>query len=386
MRVAYVCSDPGVPVFGTKGASVHVQEVVRVLRRLGHEVVLHTARPGGEPPADLRDVRVHDHGRPMAADTASREHACLAADDALEAELVTALAAEDVDLVYERYSLWGGAGVRAASRVGLPAVLEVNAPLVEEQATHRELVDRVAAERRVRSAVRAATATVCVSEPVAAWARARAADPRRVHVVPNGVDTDRVRPGDARDPRAYTVGFVGTLRPWHGVDDLVAAVAQLRTGVPTARLRLIGDGPGRQQLLDLSEQLDVPADCTGVIAPTDVPAQLHRLDVAVAPYPAHADYFSPLKLYEYLAAGLPVVASAVGQVPDILEHGRAGLLVPPGDPAALAQALRTLALRPATARRLRSRARRLAVTRYTWQRTVERTLAAATSTSRSAVG
>ena len=72
MRVSYVCIDPGVPVFGAKGASVHVQEVVRALRRAGHEVVVYTTRRGDLVPADLADLEVVE-APVRATDPARRE-------------------------------------------------------------------------------------------------------------------------------------------------------------------------------------------------------------------------------------------------------------------------------------------------------------------------
>ena len=109
MRVAYVCLDPGVPVFGTKGCSVHSQEVLRQLVRRGADVTLLCADPGGATPEDLRSVRVLCLGTPAVRERAVREVALQAADKALAALL-------DVlplfDLVYERYTLWGTAGMR----------------------------------------------------------------------------------------------------------------------------------------------------------------------------------------------------------------------------------------------------------------------------------
>jgi hypothetical protein len=98
-----------------------------------------------------------------------------------------------------------------------------------------------------------------------------------------------------------------------------------------------------------SRQLGVDAEFTGAVAPDSVPGLLHECDAAAAPYPqpvpGRDDYFSPLKVYEYLAAGMPVVAPGVGQIPSILEDGRTGLLVAPGDPSAFAAALLRLAVR-----------------------------------------
>jgi glycosyltransferase involved in cell wall biosynthesis len=257
-------------------------------------------------------------------------------------------------------------------------VLEVNAPLVEEQALHRGLVDRAGAESVARDALATATVVTAVSEPVARWAVAAGACPGSVQVLPNGVDTDRIRPG-ARPDRPFTVGFVGTLKPWHGTAVLVEAFAGLAASDPSARLRLVGHGP---QALALARQaaglgLGQRVELVGSLAPERVPAALQGFDVAVAPYDdPEQDYFSPLKVFEYLAAGLPVVASDVGQLRGLLDvDGEpAGLLVPPGDPAALRQALCALAADPARRHRLGDRARRLAVERHRWTSVVDRAL------------
>jgi len=298
------------------------------------------------------------------------------------------LTAVQPDLVYERYSLWGDAATGWAEARGVPSVLEVNAPLVEEQATYRQLVDRSAAEAVARSALSRAGAVVCVSDGVADWARAVSSRPDRVRTLPNGVDVDRIRPADGpvtpSSGADFTVGFVGTLKPWHGLENLVAAVQLLITAerlagrVPTWRLLVVGDGPLRESVAQLTDELGIGGRVvfTGAVPADGVAAQLQRMDVACAPYPAQSGfYFSPLKIYEYLAAGLPVVASAVGQVPEALDHGRLGQLVPAGDVAALAEGLRAVRDDFAWRTELRRENRMAAVSRHTWTAVVERALA-----------
>ncbi|MDP9393449.1 MAG: glycosyltransferase family 4 protein, partial [Actinomycetota bacterium] len=337
MRVAYVCTDPGIPVFGSKGASVHAQSVLRALVARGAEVDLLTPRPGGLAPEDLRGVRVHELPAVPKGMTADRELAARDSDATVADVLARLHGAGPLDVVYERYSLWGRTSTAWAADAGVPSVLEVNAPLVDEQAAHRELAGRAAAERVAEAALSAATATVCVSDEVAVWARIRSARPERVHVVPNGVDVGRItpssRPVATADAGPLTVGFVGTLKPWHGVELLLDALVLLEAEVPGAhRVLLVGDGPQAPLLRERAVGLGLShlVELTGAVAPADVPALLHRMDIAVAPYPAlEPFYFSPLKVYEYLAAGLPVVASRIGQVGAVLDDGRLGVLVEP---------------------------------------------------------
>jgi glycosyltransferase involved in cell wall biosynthesis len=262
-----------------------------------------------------------------------------------------------------------------AAETGVPSILEVNAPLVEEQAEHRRLVDRAEAQRRAATALHLAGAAVCVSEPVAEWVRA-VAPTTATRVVPNGVDPARfgVRPGPvpARHTRPFTVAFVGTLKPWHGVDVLVRAIAM----VDDAHLIVVGDGPQREPLERLAAELRVGHRITfrGSLAPEAVPAELAGADAAAAPYPTAECYFSPLKIVEYLAAGLPVVASRSGQLPQLLTDGEDARLVTPGDAMALSHALAQLRDDDQLRARMGAAARVTAL-HHTWARVVATSLA-----------
>lgn len=375
MRIAYVTADPGVPVFGRKGSSVHVQEVVRAFRRAGHTVEVFTSRPGEASPADLADITVHRLPRPT-GDAAARERAAQRAN----ADLAAALARTGpFDLVYERYSLWSTAAIRYARRTASRSVLEVNAPLVDEQAAHRCLLDRAGAEAVAAEVLRTAGTVVAVSDAVAVWTRSRGAT--RVSVVPNGVDPARFTPRShvEREPgRGLCVGFVGTLKPWHGVSVLVDAFTRLVSTAPGYRLRLVGDGPERAAVQRQAAAAGVSdnVELVGAVDPCDVPGLLSEFDVAVAPYPVRDEaYFSPLKVFEYLAAGLPVVASRVGQVEEIV--GRCGLLVPPSDARALAQAIEVVRADPQLAQRLSRRGRELVEAAHSWDAVAARILAIA---------
>lgn len=381
MRIAYVCADPGVPIFGTKGSSVHVRSVLEALVGLGARVELFVSRLGGPIPECLAHVPLHSLPRPAKGDPVARERAALAAN----AALARALAERgEFDLVYERYSLWSWAGMEHARATGAAGTLEVNAPLIDEQATHRTLVDRAGAEAVAARAFGAASALIAVSSGVAEWLERQTAARGRVRVVPNGVDPARFaargprRPARAEgDGGGFTVGFVGTLKPWHGLDLLVDAFARMHRARPQSRLLVVGDGPGRGELeADVRARgLTGAVTIAGAVGHDRVPDLLAAMDVAVAPYPdLQPFYFSPLKLFEYMAAGLPVVATRVGQVADVIEHGRTGLLCPPGNPAKLAAELEAVAAGPALGARLGAAARSAVCRRHSWDAAVREIL------------
>ena len=371
MRTAYLCADPGVPVFGRKGCSLHVQEMLRALRGLGGQVSLFAASSGGEPASDLADVPVTLLPSARQADEAQREQALLAANLDLASALASALAAGGrFDLVYERYSLWSHAGLEYGRAAGMPTVLEVNAPLIEEQRRYRQLYDTEAALRSARRAFAAADVLVAVSQGVADYLETFPEARGRIHVIANGVDVTRFgKRSPAQNQTGFTVGFVGTLKPWHGVDVLLQAFARFHAQTPESRLLIVGYGPEHPNLVAQATQLGIRAavEFTGAVDPGQIPALLVRMDVGVAPYPEVADfYFSPLKVYEYMAAELPVVASQIGQLDELIVDGDDGLLCPPGDAEALCAAFARLHAEPELGRRLGRRAGAKVRAEHTW--------------------
>ncbi len=377
MRLAYVCADPGVPVFGRKGCSVHVQEMLRAMLRAGHTVELFARRLDGPPPADLAAVIVHLLPALPKDEVEQRELSAYEQNG----DLVRALDdAGSFDLIYERHALWSFGGMELAARAGIPSVLEVNAPLIEEQRQHRALHHVELAELAAREAFQQARHIVAVSPAVAEYARRLAPRHAAIVVEPNGVAVARFQQAARSRPStatAVTVGFVGTLKPWHGLSVLLEAFARLGAGFPEARLLIVGDGPERAALDQQAAALGIASltEFTGAVDPELIPALLAEMDVAVAPYPRLDDfYFSPLKVLEYMAAGRAVVASRIGMIPEWIEHAGTGWLVTPGDTDELTAALKLLASDPARRDRFGAAAQASVTVRHDWSSVWERIL------------
>jgi glycosyltransferase involved in cell wall biosynthesis len=259
------------------------------------------------------------------------------------ADLLLRLPTRRSAVVYEAHAV---EAVMYAERAALYGTAERADPAKQERLRRRE--------RRVwRRAGGVVTTTAGIR---AAFEEAHG--PRsRVRVVPNGCDVaaDRAFPGlaAARPPRVL---YAGQLYPWKGVDVLVDAIAQ----VPGARLVVLGGLDGEKDLARVRARVEAcglaaRTEMPGTLPQAQVAAELARAAVVVVPFLRTAmteRHTSPLKAFEAMAAGRPIVASALPSSREFLRDEENALLVPPGDAAALAAALRRLLAEPSLAERL----------------------------------
>ncbi len=390
MRIAYVCADRGIPVTGNSGSSVHVCELVKALTARGHDVTVFAADPGPtaircEPVSiiDLGDDPVLEELRARIAKslrersqptTPAFELYNLWLNDIVSQELERT---GPYDFVYERHSLWSFAGLRYARRKRIPFLLEVNAPLLEQQQRYRNLAQTEAAAAIERLLLSHADRVLVTTESLSAYAHEAGCTRRKLRVVPCGAPTTESvpvaeRPGS--DGNEFVIGFLGSLKPWHGIDTLLEAFRKLHAENEAYRLLIVGEGPMRVDIdaFRTSSGLGDHIEVVGAVAHQNVPAQLARMHVGTAPYPAMDPfYFSPLKVWEYAAAGVPIAAAAIGDLPRLWPHKQAAMLHPPGRSAKLAKHIRVLRERPSMAARLAREARRTAH-HYSWDRLAAR--------------
>lgn len=260
-----------------------------------------------------------------------------------------------VDLVYERFATLQTLG-RAFQRRGVPWVLETQGLFFEEARSERKSLVLTGPARRMEvAAYRDCDALVCVSHSLKELVVERTgADPQKILVVPNGVDTTlfdperrslRRRASETARAGALTVGFVGALLEWQGLDLLLRAVAALREeGVPVSA-EIVGDGPDGERLRRLAGEFGVRKHVrfTGRVPMPEVPGCIAGFDLGYAGHSERsgAMYHSPLKLYEYAAMARPLLASDFDDARSLSESARgAGFLFEPDNAEDLIRALR----------------------------------------------
>ena len=285
-----------------------------------------------------------------------------------------------VVFVWQRHELFHTAGLQLASRLQVPSVVFVPAPLVwqaRQWGVRRPGWSRALEHFGERVPLRRADVVASGSEAVAAEVIRLGVDERRVVVTPTGVDTDLFTSdasGAATRARLglehrFVVGWVGSFRRFHALDQAVAALS----GADNVALLLVGDGPERRRIEQLARAAGVHVVCTGTVEHHELEQYLAAMDVAlVLATPGAPFHYSPLKLAEYLAAGVPVVAARVGALPERLVDGIDSVLVPPGDSVALRYELLRLRDDPAERARLGRAGRTAAVERWSWDHSIRR--------------
>lgn len=372
---------------------IHIAEIQRAFRELGHDVLEVALVPAGGAEGVRRKpgamVRIASR-LAAAVPPSGYELLELAGNAVTAARLAAAVRRAKPDLVYERYSLHNAAGALATRAAGVPLVLEVNAPLAEERAKHGRTAKggglafpRLAA--RVERAIwRAATAIVTVSTPLADVLVDAGVERRRILVLPNAVRREMSSAGGgAASVRAahgfaagdVVFGFTGWFRPWHGLEAFLEAFADANLAAEGARVMLVGEGQALPALRGIVARRKIAGAVafTGAVGRDAISDHIAAFDVALQPHATR--YASPMKIFEYLALGKPVVAVRTPAISEVLDDGGDSILFEAGDIAGLVGGVRRL-LQDRELRVRMSSAARETVTRrgFFWDENARRTL------------
>lgn len=351
---------------GDGAEGIHIVEMVKALRRLGCEV--RVVGPVSEPQPQL----VRQHSRWSAVARLIPEPAYELAEIGYNVLARRALARElrnfRPHVIYDRYNVYSTAAVAVARTDRVPVLLEVNTIAYERTAyEHHRLRMPALAARYERWICNTADHVFAVSTPLArVLIDQRHVDASHITVLPNAADPETFHPSvSPADVRArlnlgnrIVVGFVGILRPWHGVDMFVDAIVTLRQHGRDVHGLIVGDGPMEETLRRRCGEAGIAdrVTFTGRVSHEDVRHYIAAMDVAISPRATF--YASPMKILEYMAMGKAVVAPAMQNIRDLIDDGRTGLLFATDDREDLVRRVEELILSPARRQGLGAAARR----------------------------
>lgn len=313
MRVVCLNQDKGIDPARKKGAAVHLTAMRTAFDEAGHEVLAFDAAEDGGVRKELR------------------------------------AALKGAGFLYERYALGRYLGSELCAELGVPHVVELNAPLADEERMYRGGALDADLDAREIAVFTRASVVLAVSHQVAEYALERGAAPAAVLVRPNGVDARRFVP---RSPTCtlrdrlvpsgrFVLGFHGRLRPWHGIDLLGRVTSSLLADGYPVHLVLVGEGEFMEALGP-----HVPEDritCVPWVRHEEMPAYVATFDALPLTYASDGpSYFSPLKLAEAMACGVVPVYPPVGDLPQVMTDGVDALEYAAGDESGLCRALASL--------------------------------------------
>ncbi len=366
---------------GTDAQRVHILEIVRAFRKLGHEVeIVSLVRTDCAPHDPQKEAGEALWKRCVRRIPFGYEMAQLGYNFIGLPLLLFKLLSRRFDFIYERYSLLNFSGVLAARLFRLPIILEVNSPLALEQRRENDIRAYRLAQWAEHAICNSATKVVAVSSPLRRILMEFGVAAHKIVVMPNGVNPGHFRHKDEAELRhslrldgKTVIGFIGWFRRWHGLELLLEAFHRSGLVQRNAVLLLVGDGPAMPPLKEYVERnrLQESILFMGPLEHERIPDYLDLFDIAVQP--AANEYCSPMKVLEYMALGKAIVAPRQENIQELLLEGSEALLFTPGNAEELGSALAALTADPQRARRMGRRS--LAAIRekdFLWEKNASR--------------
>ena len=384
MQIIYLHRTQG---HGVEG--VHIWSIANGLKNLGHRVTV--VSPAGAHSTQPQPTQPHKvtRKRPFFAYISQHtpeiifELAEIAYNFLAWRGLNKSVADAGVDFLYERYAIFAVAGAWFARRRKIPLLLEVNYTSMSPLVRKRSRVLLPLARRIDAWLFRQATAIVVVSSTLRdQLVTDYHVSPAKLLVVPNAADPELFHPliepvteiSGVALAHKKIIGFVGSFTPWHGLSLFLEAFKHIAQAHPDALAVLVGDGPQKHEIERKAAEYGLAKRVlfTGAV-------EHHRLMHYVAAFslgvmPDSNDYGSPMKIFEYMALGKPVVVPDYAPLLDVVTDGCEGKIFRKKDAHALAACINAYLSDPRALAEAGRKARESVETRYNWQTNAERSL------------
>ncbi len=385
LSVLYLIGDRGLDLTKGEGYKIHVLKIIDGLKRVGHKVFLLTINENpllpefkNYPYVTIRHkyLRFFFHRLLPFTGTINSINIFLT--------IVRLNKLHQFDIIHERFGLYSYGGILASRFLGIPHVVEINGPNIEEKKLFTQdipPIQKFTAKIIRKFCLRLTHHIIAVSNNLKVFLLENriVKNPNTITVIPNAADVEAFRRHfDAQVikssmgiPDTFIVMYTGTLQVWYAIEDLISAFSLILKEIPNALLLIVGEGHAREKLENLVHQLGILNNVKfmGYINHSKIPETISLADVVVAPFKELGMTFfgSAIKIFEYLSAGKAIVATKIGQVAEVLQDQHTALLVTPSNIEELANAI----IRLARDKQLRSyleKNAKMEAQKYSWDR------------------
>ena len=389
MKILYFSPHPHINLAAPSGPGTHMREVIAGFEEEGHEVIRFIA--GGEK-IDASANTINFQRRPWKKWIPTfiwetlRDIQLMRLDQQIEERLISVLEKENPDIIYERSCYAMGAGMRAAKKLGIRYVVEMNAPYPEEKAhmQGKSLLHFLGA-RHEKTQVENAYRTIVVSSAMKNYLiRKTGVNTERILVLANAVNPAHIQSKATSQTAirdkfgisdSHTVfGFVGSIFPYHGVDIMIESFATLEKEHNNLHLLIVGDGETLPNLRLRATELNLENKIhfTGNVQHAEVYDYLAVMHITIM---AKSNWYgSPVKIFEYGAMKKAIIAPRVVPVLDVMQHEIDGLLIEANQDE-LTSAMRFMIKNPEKRNRMAQAFHDKVMHDHTWTRVAQQILA-----------
>ncbi|WLR41506.1 glycosyltransferase family 4 protein [Bacillus carboniphilus] len=358
-----------------EGSRIHANEFMNAMEKIGHEVI----------PVDLSNRKNYKNNNMYHKKNAIFIQPFFTEISKLFGVIPRFLRLRNYvkkinpDVVINRYSIYDISAIIIRLIYRIPYVAEVNASSIVEKDITKQFYFKRTARLIEKYIFRKADIVTVVSKELLKYFEENEYRTDNVIVIPNGVDAEKFNSERTEQLEGYPfdewegkeiIGFLGSLKSWHGVERLIDILPVLIEDNPLIRLLIIGDGEEHRRLsqLVMDKKLSNYVHITGNLPYDHIPKALKSVNVCIAPY-YNIDhfYFSPIKIFEYMAMGKPVIAPALGQCEELIVNNHNGILLPENTNEQLIVAIKRIFMDKKQLERLGVNAREFIINSYTWE-------------------
>jgi glycosyltransferase involved in cell wall biosynthesis len=363
-----------------EGSQVHAKEFMHAMEQLGHDMV--PVELSLKTKKQLQNLKIQ-------SSSVSSKKSKFAFIKELKTFLLNILRVirllklykeHKPDAIINRYLIYDFSAIIAGKILRIPVMYEVNASAVYEREIENKYYIKPLAKYIEKLIFNRSDAVTVVSEELKKYFHQNGYNTSKTLVIPNGVDITRY-PEILETPQRFheiaqkwenniIIGFLGSLKSWHGVQRVISLMPSLLKDNENIRLLIIGDGNERESIEKEIKSLNIEefVHISGFIPHDEVPGALNLLNITLAPYKEIDNfYFSPLKIFEYMAAGKPVIAPPYGQITELVTQNT-GILLSKNSNEELQKAIIELANNPEKRSALGKNARVYIEENFTWKR------------------